>query len=616
MSSRFDYSDVLVEVFNRLDRASEVVVDVETSGLSPLRNHIVGYALCFGPAPQDSYYLPVRHAPGGNFTDIPAPQTADGWDGTTPLWERQLLDRLNRQNLRVVGHNLNFDLKMMWRAGYQCLRSRYEDTQLNAALLNEWQGKFSLKACAGIAGVQAKLSDEISAHIQAQFPDENLPEKGIMAHYWRLNGADPVAVDYARGDGTTTWQLAQWQRERLEKEQLLKVWDIECRLIPVLVRQTMFGVRIDEERLHGLQTEITAKIDGLMSKFPEGFNVRSPGCVRAWCEAHGNTDWPLTPKKQQPSFPESWLETHDAGRAIVELRQMQTLMSSFIRPMMETHLFKGRVHTTFNQLRGDDYGTITGRLSSSDPNLQQIPHHSNPALGALFRSIFVPDEGKMWAERDYSQAEPRLLAYYSRCAVLLDDYRNNPKADAHAAVARATGLDRQTGKRVNQTLLTGGGKGVLTTKYKITPEDAKKVWNDYFERLPEIKTLQTESRLKMRRRGYVRTLLGRKCRLLDFNKAYVSMNRLLQGGNADITKYKMVQVDEYLASEGRPIEVLLSIHDSLNFQFSEEYRHIYERCGEIMADFSSGQLIELDVPMKTDAGEGKNWAEATYGEKK
>lgn len=616
MPKGLDFDALITKILCRLDSATRVVVDVETSGLNPKRNHIVGYALAFGPALQDSYYLPVRHAAGGNFTDIAPPQTAEGWDGQQPHWEKVLLSVLGRHSLRIVGHNLAFDLKMMWTAGYQDLTCHYEDTQLNAALLNEWQGKFSLKACAEIAGVQDKKSDEITSHIQSLFPNENIPDREVMGHFWRLAGDDPVVVDYATGDSTSTWQLVDWQRERLAKEKLERVWDIECRLIPVLVRQSMLGVKIDEERLHRLRTEIDGKINNLMCAFPSGFNVRSPASVQAWCEAHGNTNWPLTPKKKQPSFPEIWLQTHEAGRKVVELRQLQTLMSSFIMPMIDTHVYKGRVHATFNQLRGDDYGTITGRLSTSDPNLQQIPHHSNPALGKLFREIFVAEHGNIWAERDYSQAEPRLLAVYTRCPVLLNDYCNNPKADAHQAVANATGLDRQTGKRVNQTLLTGGGKGVLVTKYNITEDEAERVWDEYFKRLPEIKTFQSESRRRMKTRGYVRTLLGRKARLLRPDKSYVALNRLLQGGNADIIKLKMVQIDEFLAREGRPIQVLLSIHDSLNFQFSEEHRGVYERCAALMEDFGPGQPIELDVPMRTDAGEGINWAEATYGPKK
>jgi DNA polymerase I-like protein with 3'-5' exonuclease and polymerase domains len=197
--------------------------------------------------------------------------------------------------------------------------------------------------------------------------------------------------------------LIAWQRERLAKEELLNVQDIECRLIPVLVRQTMLGIRIDEERLHKLHSDIGTQVEQLLRGFPEGFNPKSPSDVQKWCEANGATDWPLTEKLKRPSFPESWLETHTAGLAVVKIRKLKTLLSSFIQPMLDTHLFNGRVHADYNQLRNDDFGTIPGRLSSSNPNLMQIPHHSDYTLGRAFRSIFIPDEGKIWGSRDYSQ---------------------------------------------------------------------------------------------------------------------------------------------------------------------------------------------------------------------
>jgi DNA polymerase I len=606
-----DYDHILSTALTRLGQCNEVVVDVETSGLDTKRNHIVGYSLCFGPAPSDTCYLPVRHAPGGNFTDITPPQTADGWDGSMPPWERVLLKALERPSLRIIGHNLAYDLKMLWRGGYTDQCAQYEDTQLNATLLNEWQGRFSLDFCANVAGVQAKKKSQIVEHILNTVPGAN--EEDAMGHYWQLRGDDPMAVEYAEGDGTTTWQLVEWQRPRLTKDELDRVHAVECQLIPVLVRQSMIGIRIDEERLHNLRVKMETKIKELMVEFPPDFNPKGPKSVRAYLESEGQTDWPLTEKKKQPSFPESWLKTHAPGQKIVKIRKMQTLLSSFIMPMIETHLFNGRVHATFNQLRNDDFGTVTGRLSSSDPNMTQIPHHSDPSLGRMFREIFRPDLEMTWGSCDYRQCEPRLLAHYSRCKVLLDDYINNPNADAHQAVADATGLDRQTGKRANQSLLTGGGAGVLVVKFGLSVQAAQDVFNAYFERLPEIRVLQKESTSIMKRRRYIKTLLGRRCRLLDPNKAYVALNRLLQGGNADVTKLKLVQIDQYLRSEGRPVDMLLAIHDSIDFQFRMESRQAYDECKRIMTDFGPDQPIHLAVPMPIDEGLGQDWGEATYG---
>ena len=1002
-------------VLRRLQDCPQVVYDVETSGLDWKRNFPCGHVFTFGPNPADSYYVPVRHQAGGNVFHSMPPEHQHDWDGKPLKFETEFLRLMNRRGLTVVGHNLSFDTKFLWRLGMRDMDCRFEDTSLNAPLINEWQGKFSLEGCAAIAGVQAKKGDMIKEYIRSKF--QGIPNREEMGSYWRLAGDDPMTVEYAVGDGTTTWQLWDWQMPRLEADELMTVWDVESRLIPVLTRMTCTGIKIDEERLEGLRGHVETQIDGLMSKFPDGFNARSPQDVKKWCQDHGNVDWPLTPKRQQPSFPEIWLETHDAGKQIVALRKLKTLHDSFIMPMRDHHVFEGRVHSTFNQLRGDEHGTITGRLSSSEPNLQQcvakgslimVPggskkieditagdwvysydddlklvlkrvtwagktgrrnvvrlhwrgnnngsvrtghldvtedhrvrridgqymeagafkggrpytdkHSNRPSygkllyrggekvlalprnnhvvyrveplsgevdvyditvegtenfianeicvhncpkrnekLGRLFRSIFVPDRGQIWGSADYSQClvagtqvmvpggtkniedmavgdlvysydaqrrlvlrkvtwagqtgvkpvvrvkwatngrtkghldvtsdhrirlidgtyktvaelagiaptkkqkapyhirvmalrrsqctakgetrnylwptgtlrikesrlvfeevngwspehvhhkdedclndapgnlvgltrsehvqqhkaygmgkldavqrkerslvatralqhkfrlvnnhyithivpleqvvpvyditvedthnfianeicvhncEPRLLAFYSRCAALLHDYRTNPNADAHQAVADATGLPRQVGKQINQTLLTGGGKGVIVKKYGVPESEIDKIWNTYFDKLPEIRNFQKIATARMRNRRYIKSLLGRRCRIMDVNKSYWAVNRILQAGNADILKLKMVEIDDYLRAEGRPIDCLINIHDAIDYQFAPEHRAHYENCLGIMTDFPAGGLIELDVPMKVDAGEGPSWDVATYGPEK
>lgn len=618
------------EALRRLAVAPRVTIDLETSGLDWKKNFVCGWVLTFSPNPADSYYLPVRHQPGGNLLGFRGPQAAEGWDETLHPVEPDILKALDRQDLQVWGFNLGFDLKFAMRLGFT-LRPSFRDGIINAALIDEHRPSYSLESCAADAGVAAKKSELIKTYLISKFPDEHLTPRNAMGHFWRLAGDDPMAVEYAEGDGTSTDQLIRWQDAELAAQELGKVHGVESALTPVLARMSFKGIRVDEERLHWLKGHITERLDALLATFPPDFSSRSSTAVQKWCVDHGETGWPLTPTGK-PSFAEAWLETHDAGRQIIQLRKLDNLRNSFVNPLLETHLWRGRVHTDFNQLRGDEYGTVTGRLSSSNPNLQQVPKR-NRDLGKLFRSVFVPDEGMIWGDADFRQCEPVILAYYSRAKVLIEGFTAIPPVDAHAAVTRAMRPDwrdmpddefakvsktlefkdaRETGKRINQTLITGGGKGVLVKKYKM--QDVDRAWNDYFRAMPEIRDLQKRAARRFEQRGYLVSLLGRRARLVDRNKSYTGVNRLLQVGNADVLKAKLVQIDEYLASEGRPIDVLNNVHDALSFQFDNAQRMHYTECLRIMTDFSPGQLIEMDVPLGVDAGEGPTWGIATYGE--
>lgn len=629
----------LQELLNRLPGEKVRCLDVETSGLDWKTNAIVGYVLSFSGDPRDSYYVPFRHAGTANVGGREGLRVPDDQSAALP-GERELIKELNRLGTVVFGHKIAFDLKFASRAGLKLNADRYEDTAINDTLIDEFAGSYDLEDCAQRRRVQHKKSDQIKAHIEAKFPEV---KKNHMAHYWRLAGDDPVAVEYARGDGTTTWQLRDAQTKLITEQKewrgrpvptLELVHDVESRLIPVLVRMMLKGVRVDEQRLDWIDGEITRRLEAMYAKLPPDFNSRSPKDVRAWIEGNGVTDWPTTAPSArfphgQPSFRKDWLEKSDAGRLVTEPRKYETLRSSFYGPLRDNHIHRGRVHTTFNQLKFDDFGTVTGRLSSNDPNMQAVPKHDEDT-GRLFRSAFVPDPGKIWGAVDYSQCEPRLLAFYTRCRVLLDDYRNNPDADAHMAVTLACNKGKNLspdeirkyrnnyGKRVNQTLITGGGKKVLTTKYGIPPREVDRIWSDYFRAMPEIRPFQKRCAATFKQRGYVWSLLGRRMHLND-DRDYTALNRLLQGGNADIIKTKLVEVGEYLASLGDDpgVDLLLNCHDALDFQFDEAARPVYDRCREILQDFNSdGATIRLDLPMPVDAGEGPNWAIASYGEDK
>jgi len=582
-------------ILNRLNDTKIITYDCETTGLNPFKENVIcGHGISFSTNPSDAWYMPVRHV--SNNLDN--------------RFEPALLEALDRQDLTIIGHNLHFDLKFLSTCliGQYKLRAKYIDTMINAALLNEHQASFSLEFCAEQANLTPKKSFLIKQHIRSEFPEAT---KNEMGHYWRLAGNDPVAVEYACGDNITTFELWEWQKKQIKAEELDKVFKIESRLIPVLARMSAKGIKVNVAYLEKLNHYADAQIEILQNQFPEGFNSRAPSEMRKLFEKEGITDWPLTPTGQ-PSFNGNFLEKSDLGKKVIALRKLMTLKSMFVEPLINDHMINGRVHTTFNQLRGDGFGVITGRISTQSPGMGQVPKRDK-LCGPLFRAAFVPDEDKVWGDADWSQAEPRLLAVYSGSKVLLDDYRNNPNADAHQSVADAAGIERHWGKHANMTIINSGGRNVLMNKYHVPADKVDGLLANYYRVMPEVRNLQRNAANKFKQLGFVRTLLGRKARLANSGKAYTAVNRLLQGGNADCLKLKLVEIDEYLESVGRPVDILNTVHDSISFQFEQEHEEIYKNCLKIMNFFGSNCMIHLSVPFKTDDDIGENWSVATYG---
>ena len=591
-----------------------MVIDVETSGLDWRKNYVVGYVITFGTSDLDNFYLPIRHR-SHNILDFSAPNS-DNWVGNCENhdFENQLARILKQRGkeLRIIGHNLHFDLKFMAKHGVNPVYNTLECTMINAGLIDEYRKSYSLDQCCIEANVVAKLGDELYEHMAGLFGGP--ADRKQMANFWKLHGNDKLGIEYALGDGISTYELWQWQNQEISRQDLQHVHLLECRTMNSLHRMMMRGVKIDEDRLDEVSDIVQSKLDQAMKSLPPDLNTRSGAQMLKLFMDQGITDWPTT-DKGNPSFPEWWLQTTEIGRSVVVARKYRNLLNSFIDPMRQ-HLWKGRVHTEFNQSKSDQYGTVTGRLSSSRPNLQQVPKR-NEELGRLFRSIFIPDEGMVWASVDYSQCEPRLLAHYSNCKVLVDGYSQTPAVDAHTAVAKAANIDRTSGKRLNQGLITGMGKNKLISELGVSAEEGNRIYDNYFDAMPEIKTIQRHAATVMQNRGYVRSILGRHARLQYFSNGgtnnYKAINRLLQCSNADIIKKSMADIDDYLG-DSDDCHMLLNIHDSIDFQYHQSSEDKYHRCLDIMQDYGPNKSVNLRVAMEVDQGIGPNWAIASYGE--
>ena len=342
-------------------------------------------------------------------------------------------------------------------------------------------------------------------------------------------------------------------------------------------------------------------------------------------------DYPRTPVSGEPSFTQNWLVNCDnpIAQLIREAREINKFHSTFIDSILRyTH--KGRIHSEINQLRSDQGGTVSGRLSYSNPNLQQIPAR-NKEFGDKIRSLFLPEEGRQWGSFDYSQQEPRLVAHYAAsinaeftgAEEFIRAYQNE-SADFHQLVADMAGIPRNQAKTINLGLFYGMGKAKLSKELGIDKDRAEKLLVQYNNRVPFVKSLATEVTNSASKYGFIRTVKGRKCRFdmwepttFGMNKAmnyeeakaiygnnirraftYKALNRLIQGSAADQTKQAMI--DCYKAG----FMPLLQIHDELCFSINEENDI------KIVKEKMENAIENLKVPFTVDIALGRSWGEA------
>lgn len=387
--------------------AKNLTYDTEGTGVDWRFNHNVGYVVG-APREDDSIsggdvvYVPVRHGSGGNLLGG-RPMTSPTEGFVLHPFEAELAKAFEERNRskphgRVVGHNMKFDVHMSANSGIM-LGRHLACTQNMAAMADEYARRYSLEAVSERYDVTAKKGDEMYAHLAGLFGGP--AARASMGNFWRTSGVDPVVNEYATGDGVSTWEVYVKLKRLLEDQDMTVVMNLENDLIWTVFRMERTGIKVDMTRVDELRSATEAKISGLLAEFPVGFNTRSPVHMRKAMEDAGYTDWPLT-EKGAPSFAEKWLKKNPLGKKIIEIRQNSNLISSFINPLAEKHVFNGRVHATLNQLKNDDKGTISGRFSCSDPNLQQVPKRVKN-IAKPFRRLFVADEGWTFWERDFSQ---------------------------------------------------------------------------------------------------------------------------------------------------------------------------------------------------------------------
>lgn len=614
-----DVSDNAERALRMVREAKYLSYDTESTGVDWRIHSPIGYVI---GAPRESraisaedvVYVPLRHGGGGNLPGC-RPMTSPTEGFVLHPFEEALakaFEDRNRTNTtgRTVGHNMKFDVHMSANAGIR-LGRRLACTQNMAAMADEHAKRYSLEAVSERYQVEVKKGEAMYKHLAWMFG--GLPKREQMANFWRTPGTDPVVYEYATGDGVSTWQAYVALEHQLLDEDMEFVMNLENDLIWTVFRMERTGIKVDRNRIQQLRLATEAKISELMAELPVGFNARSPTHMLNLMTEKGYTDWPLT-EKGSPSFPEKWLKNNPIGKTIIAIRQNTNLIASFINPLEERHMFNGRVHASLNQLKSDDKGTISGRFSCSDPNLQQVPKRIKE-IAKPFRKLFVADEGWVFWERDFSQCEPRLYAHYSQDPNLIKGYNSEPFVDAHTTVANMLNVERDpTAKRMNMGIFTGMQPKTFSAHMEWDLDRATKAFNAWMTAFPGIPSFQTKAKVRLRNRGYVHTLLGRRCRLDEPRFAYKGVSKIIQGSNADIVKLKLLEADRLCEDNGDIVRVLMTVHDSYNGQYQNtpEARALFEHMVKEMAEVQIAPY-DLSVPFVLEGTEGQDWCEASFG---
>ena len=598
-----------------LSQATEIAIDIETkdtnlktkgSGWATFDGHIVGFAVA---ALGQQWYFPIHHDAGGNMDE-----------GVTCAWMQHIL----RLPATKVFHNASYDVGWLLVNGFE-IRGKIVDTMIAAAIINENRYSFSLNACA---------KDYLGEIKNETFLLEKAKEWGIdpKADLWKLPAG--YVGFYAEQDAGLTLRLWERFKSEISKQSLNDVWDLEMDLLPILIDTRMKGIRVDEDKAVKLKKEFKQKEYEVLKKIKSETTIKPDiWAARSVAQVFDRigVEYPRTPKTGEPSFTQNWLVNcnNPIAQLIRQAREINKFHSTFI-DSIQRFVHKGRIHSEINQLRSDQGGTVSGRLSYSNPNLQQIPAR-NKEYGDKIRSLFLPEEGRQWGSFDYSQQEPRLVAHYAAsvnnnfdgAAEFIEAYKNE-SADFHQIVADMASITRNQAKTINLGLFYGMGKAKLGKELGISKDAAENLLRKYGERVPFVKKLATDVSNSASKYGFIRTIKGRKCRFdmwepnsFGMNKAmnyeeakahygnnirraftYKALNRLIQGSAADQTKQAMI--DCYKAG----YMPLLQIHDELCFSVDNE--NSINKIKEIMEN----AVDTLKVPSKVDIALGRSWGEA------
>ena len=583
----------------KLTKAPYFAFDTETTSIDAMQARLVGVS--FAVEAGEGAYVPVGH---------------DYLDAPKQLSKEQVLDALRPlledPNRAKLGQNLKYDCTVLHNHGVMLIGIRF-DTMLESYVLDSTGSRHDLDT----------LSLKYLGHKTIHYEDVAGKGKGQLS----FNEVPvEVAAPYAAEDADITLRLHETLFPRLKKEDAqTELFDrIEMPLVPVLSKIERTGVRVDAQMLAAQSKELAERTQELEAKAHAEaggvFNIASPKQIQEIL--FNRLGLPVISKtpKGQPSTAESVLaelaEQHELPKLILEHRGLSKLRSTYTEKLPRLiNAYSGRVHTSYHQA-----AVATGRLSSSDPNLQNIPVRT--AEGRRIREAFIPAAGYQLVAADYSQIELRIMAHLSTDNGLLSAFEKGE--DVHrATAAEVFGVEldsvskdqRRSAKAINFGLIYGMSAFGLGRQLGIDRGRAQDYINLYFERYPGVRTFMDATREQVREKKYVETVFGRRLYLPDISSSNharrqgaerAAINAPMQGTAADLIKLAMLAVDNWLSADASDSRIIMQVHDELVLEVPES--DVSRVSGEL-SKLMSG-VAELAVPLKVDAGIGNNWAEA------
>jgi DNA polymerase I-like protein with 3'-5' exonuclease and polymerase domains len=608
------------ESFPDLKSYKYIAIDLETrdpdlksrgSGAIIGNGEIVGIAVAVEGW---SGYYPIAHQGGGNLEK----DKVMDW----------IKDVCSTDSVKLF-HNAMYDVCWLRAAGVK-INGHIVDTMVMASLIDENRLSYTLNS------------------ISYEFLGEVKDEKALTeaAQSW---GIDPKSEmyklpamyvgTYAEKDAKLTLELFKVLSREIQKQNLQNVFDLETQLFPCLLDMKFKGVRIDIEKAKILKQELTNKEQEILLKVKQETGIEPQiWAARSIATVFDKLGLPYerTEKSLAPSFTKNFLQEHKHPivQMIAKAREINKAHTTFIDTILKfTH--KGRIHADINPIRSDQGGTVTGRFSYANPNLQQIPAR-NKELGPMIRSLFLPEVDHKWGCFDYSQQEPRLVVHYAATTEpicfdesvtkIVEEFKND-SVDFHKTVAIMANISRDQAKTINLGLFYGMGKAKLQAELGLnSKEEAENLFNQYHTNVPFVKELMNKTSAHAQSSGSIGTLLGRRCRFnkwepatfgmhtaMSFEEAertygrgrirramtYKALNKLIQGSAADMTKKAMLD----LYNEG--IVPHIQIHDELDISVVDD-NHA-KKIVEIMES-----AVTLAIPNKVDYESGETWGDI-YG---